>query len=297
LRKEVRKVRPILNKISLYADLVKFEHTIFALPFALSALLMASGAAWPLPTTVLWVILTMVGGRTYAMGLNRIIDYRIDAANPRTRERALPAGRVQMGEAWALTLLALILMCYSAFQLPTLCGQLLPIAIAILTFYSFVKRFSNMAHLVLGLALGSSAIGGWIAITGKLSMSALFFGMAVLFWVAGFDIIYACQDVTFDREYGLFSIPASWGIRQGLFVSRIFHFFTCVCLVLVGLSVFHAGPGYWLAVLITVAMLIYEHSLVSDMDLSRVNEAFFRINGLISIAIFLLIALDKILKV
>lgn len=286
---------PLLQKIRLYGDLVKFEHTVFALPFALAALLLASGNVWPSGHTVLWVVLAMVGGRTYAMGLNRLVDEKIDGANPRTKNRPLPAGRVGRGEAWALTVLSLVLMTWATWQLPPLCLKLLPLAILILTVYSYVKRFSNLAHLVLGLALGSSAIGGWIAVTGQLSMPAVLFGLAVMFWVAGFDIIYACQDVEFDRSYGLFSIPASWGVRQGLRISRLFHVATVLLLAGVGWMLSFAGMAYWGAVMLVAGMLVYEHSLVSESDLSRVNEAFFTINGLISIGVFLLVLLNKVM--
>lgn len=285
------------KKLTIYADLVKFEHTVFALPFALSALLMASGDHWPGLMTVLWVILAMVGGRTYAMGLNRIIDARIDAANPRTQGRTLPAGRMRKPEAWALTLGSLALMTLATWQLPLLCLQLLPVAVAILSIYSYVKRFSNMAHLVLGLALGSSAIGGWIALTGELTLQPILFGLAVLFWVAGFDIIYACQDVDFDRDYGLFSIPASWGIGSALGISRVFHIATVLLLLTVGLLMPATGLFYWASVGLASFVLFYEHTLVSETDLSRVNEAFFTLNGLMSIGIFLLILLDKILSI
>jgi 4-hydroxybenzoate polyprenyltransferase len=295
MRKGIPEMTAILGKIKLYADLVKFEHTIFALPFALSALLLASGNQWPSFQTVCWVILAMVGGRTYAMGLNRIIDERIDGENPRTKNRPIPAGRVNRFEAMGLTLLSLGLLTVATRQLPPLCFQLLPLAIVFLTAYSYIKRFSNMAHLVLGLCLGSSAIGGWIAVTGTLDLPALLFGLAVMFWVAGFDIIYACQDVTFDREYGLFSIPASWGIRQGLIVSRMLHVLTVLMLVGVGLLTPFIGVMYWAAVALVTMMLLYEHSLVNDQDLSRVNDAFFMVNGFISVGVFLLVLINKAL--
>jgi 4-hydroxybenzoate polyprenyltransferase len=284
----------MLQKIQHYADLVKFEHTVFALPFALSAVLLASGPQWPSLNVVLWVVLAMVGGRTFAMGMNRIIDINIDGKNPRTQNRALPAGRVKIAEAWGLSILALILMVVATFQLPVICRQLLPIALAILILYSYVKRFSNMAHLVLGLALGSSAIGGWIAVTGELSWTALLFGLGVLFWVAGFDIIYACQDVDFDRSHGLFSIPASWSIKTGLRISRVFHVFTVLCLIAVGLLHPYISGIYWGAVGLVAFMLYYEHTLVSDKDLSRVDEAFFMVNGQISLGVMGLIFADKV---
>jgi len=288
-------MQAVLQKIRLYTDLVKFEHTVFALPFALSSLLLASGSTWPPFATVVWVIFAMVGGRTYAMGLNRIIDVAIDGQNPRTQNRALPAGRVRLLEAWLLTVFALMLMVFAVLHLPPLCLYLLPVAWLILTAYSYIKRFSNMAHLVLGLALGSSAIGGWVALTGQVILPALLFGLAVLFWVAGFDILYACQDVDFDRKAGLYSIPASWGIETGLRLSRMFHGGTVVALILVGCFIPTVGIFYWLGVVLACIMLFYEQSLVKAHDLTRLNEAFFNINGIMSLGFLLCVFLDKLL--
>ena len=196
--------RSLMSRLGEYADLVKFEHTIFALPFALSAMLLAAPAnAWPSPLTVLWVVLAMVGGRTYAMGLNRLIDAHIDGQNPRTQNRSIPAGRVSHKEAWMLILSSAALLIFAAFQLPVICQQLLPVAFIFLTIYSYMTLFSPLAHRVLGVALGSSAVGGWLAVTGQLTWLPVFFGFAVVFWVAGFDIIYACQDYDFDQSAGL----------------------------------------------------------------------------------------------
>lgn len=284
----------IVRKMQHYAELVKFEHTIFALPFALSSMLLASSGTWPSWQIWVWVIGAMVGGRTFAMGLNRIIDRQIDAKNPRTQNRSIPAGKIKLIEAWGLTLASLCLMSVSTLQLPSLCIQLLPVAVSILILYSYMKRFSGLSHLVLGLALASSAIGGWIAVTGTLTLPACLFGLAVLFWVAGFDIIYACQDVSFDRQYGLHSIPVSMGIKNGLNLSRVFHALAVVFLVGVGIIQPDIGILYWLAVVLTAVMLVYEQQLVSESDLSRVNEAFFNINGFISLSVFVLILLDKI---
>jgi len=287
---------PVLSRVALYAELVKFEHTVFALPFALSAMFLASGAHWPSLHTALWVVLAMVGGRTYAMGLNRIIDCQIDGQNPRTAGRTLPAGRLPRVEAWGLTLIALALMVLATLQLPILCLQLLPIALVLLTAYSYIKRFSALAHVVLGLCLGAGAIGGWIAVTGTLSAPALLFGTAVLAWVAGFDIIYACQDVDFDREAGLFSIPASWGVSQGLAVSRILHGVTVMSLVAVWAMVPGSSWGFGLAIVLTGAMLVYEHRLVSAQDLSRVDDAFFMVNGVISVLVFACILVERLVQ-
>lgn len=288
-----------LGRLTEYADLVKFEHTIFALPFALSAMLLAMpGPQWPSFLTVLWVVLCMVGGRTYAMGLNRLIDAHIDGQNPRTSNRSIPAGRVNRKEAWGLILASGLLLTLATSQLPVICIQLLPVAFLILTVYSYMKLVSPLAHLVLGVALGSSAVGGWLAVTGQLAWQPVIFGFAVVFWVAGFDIIYACQDVEFDEEAGLKSIPVALGLDGALKLSRLFHVFTVGLLVLFALG-HPVGLFFWLAIFLTAGMLVYEHWLIrgdgrSPIRLDKVNEAFFNVNGRISLGVFLLVLLDKI---
>ncbi len=290
-----------LNRIAEYGELVKFEHTIFALPFAFSAMLLATPAGqWPSLATVLWVLLAMVGGRTYAMGLNRLIDAQIDGRNPRTKSRSIPAGRVKKHEAWMLVLVSAALLVFAAFQLPVICQMLLPVAFLILTIYSYMKLFSPLAHLVLGVALGSSAVGGWLAVTGELSWLPVIFGFAIVFWVAGFDIIYACQDYDFDQDAGLQSIPVALGLEQALWVSRVFHALTVLLLVLFGGLYLSEGIGFWLAVGLTAGMLLYEHWLIrgdaqNPIRLEKVNEAFFMVNGRISMGVFLLVLMDQCL--
>ncbi len=288
-------------RLAEYAELVKFEHTIFALPFALSAMVLAlPGSQWPSAWTVLWVVLCMVGGRTYAMGLNRLIDAPIDGKNPRTQNRSIPAGRVKAREAWLLVLASALLFIGAAWQLPVICRLLLPVAFAILTLYSYMKLFSPLAHLVLGVALGSSAVGGWLAVTGAITWQPVVFGFAVVFWVAGFDVIYACQDFEFDKEAGLKSIPVALGLTGALRLSRLFHCLTVA--LLVGFALGYAvGPLFWVAIALTAGMLIYEHCLIrgderNPIRLEKVNEAFFTINGRISMAVFVLVLLDKLLS-
>jgi 4-hydroxybenzoate polyprenyltransferase len=241
----------------------------------------------------------MVGGRTYAMGLNRLIDATIDGKNPRTANRAIPAGRVSKREAWQLILASAALLLFATFQLPLICRELLPVAFLVLTIYSYMKLFSPLAHLVLGIALGSSAVGGWLAVTGNISWLPVIFGFAVVFWVAGFDIIYACQDYEFDCSAQLQSIPVAVGLQQALQLSRICHILT------VGLLMFFAwlypatSPFFWIAIALTAGMLIYEHRLIrgdqhTPVRLENVNEAFFTINGRISMGVFLLVLLQKI---
>lgn len=288
------------KRLAEYAELVKFEHTIFALPFALAAMLLAKPyGQWPSWQTAWWILLCMVGGRTYAMGLNRLIDAEIDGKNPRTANRSLPAGRVSKAGALTLALGSALLLIGSTLQLPLICQQLLPLAFMLLTIYSYMKLFSPMAHLVLGLALGSSAVGGWLAVTGALAWPPVLFGFAVVFWVAGFDIIYACQDYDFDRQAGLKSIPVVLGLKGALLTSRIFHILTIVLLIGFCL-IYPTGPLFKGAIILMACMLIYEHRLVQGTDtqpinLANVNEAFFNVNGRISLSIFFLVLADKLL--
>jgi 4-hydroxybenzoate polyprenyltransferase len=287
-------------RVQEYAELVKFEHTIFALPFALSSMLLAMPPGqWPSLSTVLWIVLAMVGGRTYAMGLNRLIDANIDGQNPRTKNRSIPAGRVSKKEAWILILGSAALLIGATFQLPIICRLLLPVAFMVLTVYSYMKLFSPLAHLVLGVALGSSAVGGWLAVTGELNWLPVIFGWSVVFWVAGFDIIYACQDYGFDRQAGLKSIPVALGLEQALKVSRLFHAATVGLLVLFSVLYPYTTGFFWVAILMTAGMLGYEHYLIrgdaqNPIRLEKVNEAFFNINGKISLGVFVLVLLQKI---
>jgi len=283
----------IKEKIAEYFELIKFEHTIFALPFALSGMLLASKLNMPSLDTFVWVLLAMVGGRTGAMSLNRLIDADIDKKNPRTSGRAIPAGRIKKVSALLLAIIAFSVMTAAVWQLPVICKQLLPLAIAILIIYSYTKRFTYLSHFVLGGALGAAASGGWLAVTGEITLPVILWGMAVVFWVAGFDVIYALQDISFDRENKLFSIPAWLGINKSLMLSKSFHVITVI--LLAALSQVHpVGVFYKVGVAFVGLMLLYEHSLLKDNNLSKLDAAFFNINGYVSIGIFVFIMLDKI---
>ena len=282
-----------LSTIREWTEMIKIEHTVFALPFALSGLVLASSQP-PTFLTVLFTILAFVGARSAAMTLNRLIDMRIDAKNPRTADRALAAGRIKKSTALLFTIASFGLMLAAASQLPSLCLKLSPIAVIWLSFYSYTKRFTYLCHIVLGIALGGAALGGWIAASGSLSQSAPWLlALAVSTWVAGFDIIYASQDVAFDQKEKLFSMPARFGIGNALTISKVLHLITSASLMALGL-VLHLTLFFWIGFVVVLAMLFYEHSLVSKDDLSRVNAAFFTVNGVVSILAFLAILSDRV---
>jgi 4-hydroxybenzoate polyprenyltransferase len=285
----------LLAKLTTLLEMIKFSHTVFAFPFALMGVVLASLASGSAPTfgQVFWICLAMVGARTGAMGLNRIIDARIDAENPRTADRHLPAGKVRPAEAWLLVLGAFALLLVAAWMLNPLCLKLAPVAIFFLALYSVCKRFTAMAHLVLGLCLAAAPVGAWIALRGDIGWPAIVLGFAVLFWVAGFDIFYALQDYEYDRQKGLFSIPSRFGIEPSFLIVRIFHL---VMVALLLTLVFSKGLGviYLAGVLVVAGLLIYEHLLVKPDDLSRLDAAFFNMNGYISVTIFLFTLADAL---
>ena len=280
----------LLSKFRVTLEMIKFEHSVFALPFALTGALLARRGlpAW---REIFWIIVAMVGARSAAMTFNRIADVKIDALNPRTRTRALPAGELSLGFAVGFTALSCALLAFAAWQLNALAFKLSPVAIALLLGYSFTKRYTMLSHLVLGLCLGMSPAAAWIALRGDLSASVLLLGAAVTLWVAGFDIIYACQDVEFDHSLGLHSIPRRFGVRAALWISALLHLGTLALLVHVAWMEnlgWIAGAG----LVVVAALLAYEHSLVKPSDLRRVNAAFFTVNGFISILFFLTWAID-----
>jgi len=289
----------LLERIHNYASLIRFPHTIFALPFALASLALA----WPshpvTPRNLFWILVAMVGARSAAMGFNRLADRRFDALNPRTSAWELPQGKVKVGEAIWLTAAASLLFIYAAWQLNMTCFALSPLALAIVFFYSLTKRFTWTSHLFLGLALSLAPIGAWLAVAEPpIDLSELFvpfyLGLAVLFWLAGFDIIYSLQDREFDRGQGLHSIPVHFGVAGALRLSSFFHICTAGLLALVGLA---AGMGiiYWLGIAVVSLVLFWEHRLVRPNDLSRINRAFFDFNAYVSIGYFLATLADMLL--
>ncbi len=279
-----------LNKISIFFQTIKFEHTIFALPFAyMSAFLAVEGI--PPFRDFFWITVAMVGARTLAMSLNRLIDREIDARNPRTSKRALPQGLLSTREVVLFSLISFFFFMMAVYELAPLCQYLWPLVVIPFVVYPYTKRFTWTNHFLLGLCLGLAPLGAWVAIRNGLSLVPILLGLAVCFWVAGFDIIYSCQDLKIDKEQGLYSIPARFGIKKGLQVTALLHVLTVIFLIGVGLSI-SAGIFYYLGVIMVAFLLAYENRLVSPDDLSRVNEAFFTTNGFISILMFVFTVLS-----
>ncbi len=277
------------GRIRTVLEMIKFEHSVFALPFALTGALLAArftSHCWPTWRQILWIVVAMVSARSAAMTINRITDLRYDKENPRTRMRALPTGALSVAFAWIFTLVAIALFVIAASQLSPLALKLSPVALAILFFYSFTKRFTNFSHLFLGFALGISPAAAWIAVTGHLDLRMLILCAAVTLWVGGFDVLYACQDVDFDRSAGLFSLPKRFGIATSLWIARIMHVGVIALLVWLAASFALPWPA-WAGIAVVAALLAYEHSLVKANDLSKLDAAFFTLNGYISISFFL----------
>ncbi len=279
-----------MKKIRILLEMIKFEHTVFALPFAfLGAVFAAQGL--PSLRQAVWILMAMVGARSAAMAFNRLVDLPYDAKNPRTASRALPQGLLETSFVIGFIGVSAFLLIFAAYQLNPLAFRLSPAALAVVFFYSYTKRFTWGSHLFLGLALACSPIGAWIAIRGDLAMTPLLLGAAVVLWVAGFDIIYACQDVEFDRRTALHSIPQRFGIAGALWISGAMHILTVGALA--WLFAFQALG--WLSyggLAAVTALLIYEHALVRPSDLSRLNAAFFTINGWVSILLLITTSLD-----
>ncbi len=278
--------------------MIKFEHSVFALPFALTGALLAwRGAGFQIPRLgwrFLWIVVAMVSARSAAMAFNRILDADLDARNRRTANRHLPAGLLSSGFAWGFTLVSSLVFVWAARQLGPLCFALAPFVLAILFFYSFSKRFTLFSHLILGFCLGMAPAAAWIAMRGSLDPRVLWLTAAVMFWTAGFDVIYACQDFEFDCREGLCSIPRRFGLAGALRIARALHLAMIVCLVAL-VIVFHLAALSWLGIAAVVALLLYEHRLVTPHDFSRVNAAFFTVNGYVSLLFFAFWAADILL--
>jgi len=269
-------------------EMIKFEHSVFALPFALVGALLAARESGALPSwrQILWIVVAMVGARSAAMTMNRIADIEYDRRNPRTANRALATGELSLGFAWAFTAVASAVLVVAAWQLNRLALELSPVALAILFFYSYTKRFTAWSHFVLGLCLGISPAAAWIAIRGSLDLRMLILCAAVTLWVGGFDVLYACQDVDFDKSAGLHSIPKKLGIAKALISARAMHLVMVALLIWLA-TAFHLAWPAWVGIAVVALLLGYEHSLVKPNDLGKMNAAFFAVNGYISL-LFLL---------
>jgi 4-hydroxybenzoate polyprenyltransferase len=291
-----------LKRLRLSLDMIRFEHSIFALPFALTGALLAfRQTGFPehftdrrLWWTVLWIVVAMVGARSAAMAFNRLVDAEIDARNPRTKTRHIPAGLLSRTFGWGFTLGASALFLFAAWELNTLCFRLAPLALGVVFAYSFTKRFTHLSHLVLGFALGIAPAAAWIAVTGSLDPRILLLTAAVTFWTAGFDIIYSCQDYEFDRDTQLYSVPRVFGIPKALMIARVLHVLMIVSLLTLVWQL-NLGALSLAGVAAVTALLVYEHGLVKPDDLSRVNAAFFTMNGWVSVLFFVFWAADILL--
>ncbi len=282
----------IWKKIKVFFELIRFEHTVFALPFAYLGMLLSQQSGWPSLKVFFWVTAAMVSARTAGMTLNRIIDLKIDEKNPRTRNRALVTGEFSSGQAWAAVALSSAVFFLSSFMLNPLCFKLSPIAILLLSTYHYFKRFTFLCHFALGLVLGVAPMGGWLAVKGEFSWIPIFLSLAVLFWVAGFDILYSLQDIDFDRTWGLHSVPVRFGQNTALKISTFCHAATVVFLFIFGGA---AGLGgvYWAGVFVTAFLLGVEHWIVREGDLSKINAAFFTVNGWVGILLLVFTFLDR----
>ena len=288
-------MRSFWKRLRLTLDMIKFEHSVFALPFALTGALLAwrdlHFAVPDLERRLLWIVVAMVGARSAAMAFNRILDVDVDGRNQRTAMRHLPAGLLSRRFAWGFTVASSLVFLIAARELGPLCLALAPLVLAILFCYSYCKRFTTYSHLVLGFCLGIAPAGAWIAMRGSLDPRIIWLTAAVMFWTAGFDVIYACQDYEFDLKEGLFSIPRALGIKRALVVARMLHVLMVLCLFALAL-VFQLGALSLAGIALVMALLIYEHSLVRPTDLSRVNVAFFTLNGYVSVLFFVFWAAD-----
>jgi 4-hydroxybenzoate polyprenyltransferase len=281
---------PLLKNLAATFEMIKWEHSIFALPFALCGAMLAAHGV-PTVHQLVWIVVAMISARSAAMSFNRLADASIDSANPRTRTRALPAGVLTHGFVTGFVLLSAAIFLLAAWELNRLAFLLAPVALAVLLLYSYTKRFTRWSHLILGFALGIAPAAAWIAVRGSLDPRILVLTAAVTFWVAGFDVLYACQDLDFDRSAGLHSIPRYCGIGKSLWIARLFHL---LMLLLLAALVWSFGLGKIAAagVLAVLLLIGYEHSLVSKDDLSKLDAAFFTMNGVIAVVFFVFLAID-----
>jgi 4-hydroxybenzoate polyprenyltransferase len=282
------------NKLGTYLEMIKFQHSIFALPFAYLGAFLAQMRV-PDFLTLLWITLAMVGARSFAMAMNRLIDREIDRRNPRTAERALPKGHLSIPSVIVFSLISLTVFLIAVYNLAPVCRYLWPFVVIPFVIYPYTKRFTYLSHFILGLCLGLAPIGAWIAVTNSVSVEPFLLGVAVLCWVAGFDIFYAMQDMDFDRKHRLYSIPANFGIRTSLALTKLLHFTAISLLAWTGIRL-DLGIFYFIGVFIAGVLLAYENSIIKPNDLSKLNMAFFTMNGVISVLMFCFVAMEVIFR-
>ncbi len=285
---------PLFRSICVTLEMIKWEHSVFALPFALTGAMLAAHG-WPPGTKLAWIVVCMISARSAAMAFNRWVDADLDAANPRTRLRAIPAGLLTRRFAAGFTILMAAVFLVGAWRLNRLTLILAPVVLAVLFLYSFTKRFTRWSHLFLGLALGIAPSGAWIAIRGSLDPRIVVLTVAVLFWVAGFDVLYACQDEVHDRTSGLLSVPATLGLAPAFWIARIMHVLMLGLLLWLAV-LFHLGPIAGVGIVAVAALLLWEHLIVSPRDLTRLNAAFFTMNGVIAVIFFVFVAADLLIR-
>ena len=283
-----------MKKISDFLKMIKIEHSVFALPFAFTGAVIAARGL-PSFSKIFWIAVAMVGARTGAMGLNRVIDAEIDKRNPRTASREIPAGKISKTEAVLYIFISFLVYEFATFMLNTLCFYLSFIPLTIFILYSYTKRFTALCHIVLGVALGLAPIGAWVAVRGDIDFGIIIMGLGVLFWVSGFDIIYALQDVEFDKKEGLFSIPRFLGVKKSLILAKGFHLLSFVLFLLSALPL-NLGKFYIFGIILAGVFMFFQHRLVSDKDLSRVDVAFFNLNAYISLGVFVFTVLDVFIR-
>jgi len=282
----------VLNKIRVYLEMIKFQHSIFALPFAYIGAFLSQMKV-PSFITIFWITLAMVGARSFAMSLNRLIDIEIDRRNPRTADRALPKKLISISNVILFTVISLSLFLLSVYNLAPICRYLWPFIVIPFVIYPYTKRFTWLSHFILGFCLGLAPVGAWIAVTNTLSFEPFLIGAAVLLWVAGFDILYAIQDIDFDRQRRLFSVPVRFGVKRSLELTRLLHIASIVILTWLGINL-SLGLFYFAGLVVTSILLGYENSLIKPKDLSKLNLAFFTMNGVISMVMFCFVAIEVV---
>lgn len=276
--------KKVISKMKAYGKLVMFSHTIFSFSFALVSMALAANGL-PKLSILIWILVCFMGARTGANAINRVIDAKIDAKNPRTANRQLPKGEMKAGEVIAFTAICFLAMLFGAYKLNWLCFALSPIALFLLIIYSYCKRFTYLCHIVLGVTCACAPVGAWLAVTGRFEFIPLVMGAANTLWVAGFDIIYGCQDYDFDKENKLHSVPVRFGVKGALFIARMFHIITLVCLILIGFLVPQFGLIYYIGVAIIGVLFVTEYRMVSPTNLTNVNVASYSVNQLVSLTL------------